>query len=122
MSGTSTIEVSSTTSSSQSSGSSSVRRKAPVLGSVSRRRWIVFASSRVLSERRLAARPVGAQSPIATVFAPRILRIDPRDRLVGIYRRPGRLPERQRLELLGDLPFSPIEPGEEQAAPAVQIV
>src|SRR5712692_2859506 len=73
MSGTSTIEVSSTTSRSQSSGASSLRRKLPVLGSVSSRRWIVFASSPVLSDRRFAGRPVGAQSAIAVVFARRIL-------------------------------------------------
>ena len=37
---------------------------------------MVFASSPVLSERRLAARPVGAQSAMAMVFASRILRIE----------------------------------------------
>jgi len=76
ISGTSTIEVSSTTSRSKSSGASSfrsraggvpmvsafsfaaMRRKTPVLGSVLSSRWIVLASSLVLSERRLAARPV----------------------------------------------------------------
>src|SRR5277367_1509225 len=76
ISGTSTIEVSSTTSRSQSSGASSVRRKLPVLGSVSSNRWIVFASRPVLSDRRLAARPVGAHNAIAMVFARRILRIE----------------------------------------------
>jgi hypothetical protein len=44
----STIEVSSITSKSQSSGASSLRRKPPVRGSVSSRRWIVFASRPVL--------------------------------------------------------------------------
>ena len=76
ISGTSTIEVSSMISRSHSSGASSVRRKAPVLGSVSRSRWIVFASNPVLSERRLAARPVGAPSAIETFLAIRILRIE----------------------------------------------
>jgi hypothetical protein len=42
-----------------------LRLKPPVLGSVSSRRWIVFASSPVLSARRFAARPVGAQSILA---------------------------------------------------------
>jgi hypothetical protein len=70
--GTSTIDVSSTTSRSQSRGSSSLRRKLPVLGSVSSRRWMVFASRPVLSDRRLAARPVGAQSAIVTALAVRI--------------------------------------------------
>jgi hypothetical protein len=50
---------------------SSVRRKAPVLGSVSSSRWMVFPSSPVVSEGRLAARPVGAQGAIVTVFAPK---------------------------------------------------
>src|SRR5215831_9933867 len=39
-------------------------------------RWIVFASSPVLSDRRLVARPVGAQSAITTPFARRIFRIE----------------------------------------------
>src|SRR3984893_67322 len=59
ISGTSTIETSSTTSRSQSSDASSLRRKPPVLGSVSSRRWIVFASIPVLSERRLAGTTSG---------------------------------------------------------------
>src|SRR5262249_55814856 len=149
MSGTSTIEVSSTTSRSQSSGASSVRRKAPVLGSVSSRRWMVFASSPVLSDRRLAARPVGAQSAIAAGLAPKNFRsevtsgvlptpgppgktpplhphrtregpfrlfakgkflplFDPGDRPVSIDKWPRRLPNRQRFQFLGDLPFGPI--------------
>ena len=48
--------------------------------------------------------------------------LDPGDRLFGVNRRPGRLPDCQRVELLGDLPFGPIEPGEEHAAPAIEIV
>src|ERR1043165_2703199 len=74
ISGTSTIEVSSTTSSSQLSGISSLRLNPPVRGSVSSRRWIVLASIPVLSDRRLAARPVGAQSATTTPLAMRILR------------------------------------------------
>src|SRR5262249_46989645 len=70
--GTSTMDVSSTTSRSQSMAFSSLRRKLPVLGSVSRRRWIVLASRPVLSDSRFAARPVGAQSSIPTVLASRI--------------------------------------------------
>src|SRR5262252_7791428 len=70
--GTSTMDVSSTTSRSQSRAFSSLRRKLPVLGSVSRRRWIVLASRPVLSDSRFAARPVGAQSSIPTVLASRI--------------------------------------------------
>jgi len=72
ISGTSTMDVSSTTSRSQSRAFSSLRRKLPVLGSVSRRRWIVLASRPVLSDSRFAARPVGAQSSIPTVLASRI--------------------------------------------------
>ncbi len=60
MSGTSTIEVSSTTSRSQSSGFSSLREKPPCFGSISSRRWMVLASIPVCSVMRLAARPVGA--------------------------------------------------------------
>jgi len=72
ISGTSTIEVSSTTSKPQSRGASSLRRKAPVLGWISSRRWMVLASSPVLSDRRFAARPVGAQTAMATALASRI--------------------------------------------------
>ena len=46
------------------------------LGAVSSSRRIVFASSPVLSDRRLAARPVGAHNAMARVFARRILRIE----------------------------------------------
>ncbi len=45
-------------------------------GSVSSSRWIVLASTPVLSDSRLAARPVGAQSAIVTVFASKIFRIE----------------------------------------------
>src|SRR6266481_198841 len=45
------------------------------VGSNSRRRWIVFASSPVVSVRRLAARPVGAQSNTSIFLAWRICRI-----------------------------------------------
>ena len=40
--------------------------ESPGPGSVSNRRWMVFASSPVLSDNRLAARPVGAQSATRT--------------------------------------------------------
>jgi exodeoxyribonuclease V alpha subunit len=49
-----------------------LRRKLPLLGSVSSRRWMVFASRPVLSDKRFAARPVGAQSAIETALAIRI--------------------------------------------------
>jgi hypothetical protein len=45
----------------------------------------------VLSERRLAARPVGAQSAIATVFASRILRMEWELRCQEIETRPAEL-------------------------------
>ena len=67
--GTSTIDVSSTTSRSHVSGFSSFLLKLPVLGSTSSRRWIVLASRPVLSLSRLAARPVGAASAISTPLA-----------------------------------------------------
>ena len=69
ISGTSTIEVSSTTSRSQSSGFSSVREKPPCFGSISSRRWMVLASIPVCSVMRLAARPVGAASATRTPLA-----------------------------------------------------
>ena len=68
--------ASSTTSRSQSSGWSSVRRNAPVRGSVSSRRWMVFASRPVLSDNRLAARPVGAHSITRTCLAISTFRIE----------------------------------------------
>ena len=68
--------ASSTTSRSQASGLSSVRRNSPVRGSVSSRRWMVFASSPVLSDNRFAARPVGAQSATRTCLAIKIFRIE----------------------------------------------
>src|SRR5277367_86703 len=73
---TSTIEVSSTTSRSQSSGLSALRLNPPPLGSTSRSRWIVLASTPVASVIRLAARPVGAQSKSFTPLAARIRRIE----------------------------------------------
>ena len=75
ISGTSTIEVSSTTSRSHSSGCASCRLKPPLRGSTSSSRWIVFASRPVVSESRLAARPVGAHSAIRTCRTPRIARM-----------------------------------------------
>ncbi len=73
---TSTIEASSTTSRSQSRGLSALRLKPPLLGSTSKSRWIVLASTPVASVMRLAARPVGAQSNSRTPLAARILRIE----------------------------------------------
>ena len=73
---TSTMLASSTTRRSQSRECSSVRRNSPVRGSVSNRRWMVFASSPVLSDSRLAALPVGAQSATRTCLAIRIFRIE----------------------------------------------
>ena len=64
MSGTSTMEASSTTRRSQSRALPSLRLKPPALGSTSSSRWIVLASNPVASVIRLAARPVGAQSSI----------------------------------------------------------
>ena len=75
MSSTSTIDVSSTTTRSPSSGWSWSFRKPPFLGSTSSSRWIVFASRPVASLRRLAARPVGAQSSTRAPFAARMRRI-----------------------------------------------
>src|SRR6202023_3774323 len=49
-------------------------------------------------------------------------RLHPRDRSVGVNRRPGRSSARQRLELLGDLPFGPIESGEEYAAALLETI
>ena len=59
---TSTIELSSTTRRSHSSGDSSFRLKPNDFGSISSKRWMVFASMPVASFIRLAARPVGAHS------------------------------------------------------------
>jgi hypothetical protein len=55
---------------------SALRLNPPLLGSTSRSRWIVFASTPVASVRRFAARPVGAQSNKRTLLAARIFRID----------------------------------------------
>src|SRR5262249_39795459 len=71
ISGTSTMEVSSTTRRPQASGLDSFRVKRPVPGSISSRRWIVFASKRVVSASRFAARPVGAHSRHFTPFVRR---------------------------------------------------
>src|SRR5271157_4545123 len=73
---TSTMEASSITSRSQSTGLSALRLKPPPMGSTSRSRWIVLASTPVASVMRLAARPVGAHSNSLTFLAPRILRIE----------------------------------------------
>ena len=111
----------------------------------------------------MAARPVGAQSAIATALAVRIFSreltsvvlptpgppvitstletesdanslslaigerqlcplLDPWDRHVGIDRRPRRSSDRERLELFGNLPLSPVEAGEEDATAAVEVI
>jgi hypothetical protein len=75
-SGTSTIEHSSATSTSHSSGDSSLRLNCPLAGLTSSSRWIVFASSPVDSDNRLAARPVGAHNSAFTCFARRIVSIE----------------------------------------------
>ena len=48
--------------------------------------------------------------------------LDPRDRLVGIDRRPGRSSDCECLELFGNLPLSPVEPGEEDATAALEVI
>src|SRR5271169_3671124 len=48
--------------------------------------------------------------------------LDPRDSLVGIDRRPGRPSNRERLQLFGDLPLSPVEAGEEDATAALEVI
>jgi hypothetical protein len=62
------IEVLSTTRRPQASGFDSFRVKRPVPGSISSRRWIVFASRPVVSASRFAARPVGAHSASASSY------------------------------------------------------
>src|SRR6266568_4143158 len=76
MSGTSTMEVSSTTRSPQARVFYSFLLNRPVAGSISSRRWIVFASKPVVSVSRFAARPVGAHSRHFTPLALRIIRIE----------------------------------------------
>ena len=48
--------------------------------------------------------------------------LDPRNGLVGIDRRPGWSSDCQRVELFGNLPLSPVEPGEEDALAALEVV
>ena len=67
--------VSSMTRRSQSSRFSALRLKPPFFGSVSSRRWMVFASMPVCSAMRLAARPVGAASRIFVPLAATIRRM-----------------------------------------------
>ncbi len=57
-------------------GFSSARLKPPSFGSASSRRWTVVASRPVLSARRLAARPVGAQSASLGPSAATIFRME----------------------------------------------
>ena len=47
---------------------------------------------------------------------------DPRDALVGIDRRPRRSSDSEGLEPFGNLPFGPVEAGEEDAAAALKVV
>ena len=86
ISGTSTIETSSRTRRSQSSARSAPRRKPPSLGSNSSRRWMVLASRPVLSDSRLAARPVGAASNGSTPLALRMARME---RMIVVLPTPG---------------------------------
>ena len=76
ISGTSTIDVSSTTKSPQASVFDSFLLNRPVPGSISSRRWIVFASKPVVSVSLFAALPVGAHSMHFTPLARRIIRIE----------------------------------------------
>ena len=48
--------------------------------------------------------------------------LDPRDGLVGIDRRPRRSSACERLELFGNLPLGPIEPGKEDATAAIEVI
>src|ERR1019366_8327010 len=57
-------------------GLDSLRVNLPVPGSISSRRWIVFASVPVVSVSLFAARPVGAHSRHFTFFALRIVKIE----------------------------------------------
>jgi hypothetical protein len=71
-----TIEVSSTTRRPQASVFYSFLLNRPVPGSISSRRWIVFASKPMVSVSRFAARPVGAHSKHLTPLARKIIRIE----------------------------------------------
>src|SRR6266850_4052577 len=48
--------------------------------------------------------------------------LDPRDSLVGIDCRPRRSSDCERLELFGNLPFGPVEAGEEDATAAFEVI
>src|ERR1700736_5184671 len=48
--------------------------------------------------------------------------LDPRDSLVGIDRRPRRSSDCERLKLFGNLPLRPIEPGQEDATVALEVI
>jgi hypothetical protein len=48
--------------------------------------------------------------------------LDPGDRLVGIDQRPRRSSDCERLELFGDLPLGPVEPGKEDATVALEVI
>ena len=48
--------------------------------------------------------------------------LDPRDSLVGIDRRPRRFSDRERTELFGNLPLSPVKAGEEHATAALEVI
>src|SRR3984893_9231993 len=74
--GTSIIETLSTTNKSHASRLVWQRLKPPLRGSASSKRWMVLPSNPVLSDKRLAARPVGAHSATLTDLAHRILRIE----------------------------------------------
>jgi hypothetical protein len=46
----------------------------------------------------------------------------PKDRHIGVDRRPGRPPDRECFELFGDLPLRPVQPGEENTTAALQVI
>ena len=67
--------ASSITRQSNSRKNSSLRLKAKTAGLNSSKRWTVLAYSPVDSERRLAALPLGAQSPMLRCLALKIFRM-----------------------------------------------
>ena len=76
MSGTSSMEHSSTTRRSHCRGFRRFLANRPVAGMTSSVRWMVLASIPVAWESRLAARPVGAHNRHCTFLALRIIRIE----------------------------------------------
>jgi len=74
ISGTSTLEVSDDKGTGKRLDSFRVNRPAP--GTISSRRWMLFASKPVVSVSRLAARPVGAHSRHFTPLGRRVIGIE----------------------------------------------